>query len=287
MRRIFTFVVILFLLASVTRDFFAASDVMAIEKEATVISVAVGQDAAAVEREEVLRRLLFNAVGKSNALEVKRLLELGAPIDGRDRYGWTALMRAAQGFGLIGSSKIDIVKMLIDAHADINSRANCGFTALMHACGDSKQDKVRLLLAAGADIDTQSRYGDTALIMASSYFCKAHHSTSIALEEQQNQAYLAHIRMLILAGANVALTKEGKTALDMMRKNGLEKEFLQAMEDKVLYESRYVKIFSLLTDHTLLPLVLVDLVTEYEVEEEYAFLLERERNIKKRLSEKR
>ena len=281
MKRVSVFAMILLL--GIVQESFTASAALAAETEAKIISVVVGQDAAAVEREEILRRSLFNAVGKSDMSEVKRLLALGAPIDGRDRYGWTALMCAAQGPELVGSSKIDIVKMLIDARADINSRANCGSTALMKACFDSEQDKVKVLLAAGVDINTQNIFEDSALMAASLYAG----NTKTSGFEREYQAHLAQIRKLIFAGADVALVQERKTALDVAREKGFEKELLQMMEDKVVYESRCAEVFSLLTEYALLPIVLVDLIKEYEIEQEYAFLLERARNMQKRVGKKR
>ena len=71
------FIVVVLFLVGVQQSFCAASDAVAAETVVKVISVVVGQDAAAVEREEVLRRLLFNAVERSDISEVKRLLALG------------------------------------------------------------------------------------------------------------------------------------------------------------------------------------------------------------------
>ena len=68
---------------------------------------------------------LFQALQKSDATAVKRLLERGTDPNARDADGTPALMAAAL------YSTADCVKLLLDRGADPNATNKAGATALM------------------------------------------------------------------------------------------------------------------------------------------------------------
>ncbi len=97
---------------------------------------------------------------------VRILLDAGAVVNARNRFGDTALMWA------IGSDS-EIIRILLDAGADVNARDNDRFsegdggnTALIMASGKGDSEVVRMLLNAGADIDAKNNSGNTALMSA-------------------------------------------------------------------------------------------------------------------------
>lgn len=84
---------------------------------------------------------------------VRKAIADGANINIQARYGWTALMHAAD------LNDIEKVKLLIKAKADLNIQCNRYWTALMHAAFYGKTEIVKLLINAGADINIKDRGG--------------------------------------------------------------------------------------------------------------------------------
>lgn len=97
-------------------------------------------------------------VGAEDRLRAE--LEEGAPVDGRNQHGQTALMLAAQ------SRCVNCLKALLEAGADIDARDNQGRTALM-AAASNHLGAVELLLAADANVNAHANSGATALTVAS------------------------------------------------------------------------------------------------------------------------
>ena len=98
----------------------------------------------------------------------------------------------------------DVVRELISAKADVNARSHGGDTALMLASHGAYHDPVVVeeLLKAGAEVDAVDDLGSTALM------------------EACGQAREQAVRVLLQAGANVALTnKKGRSALHMAKTN--------------------------------------------------------------------
>jgi ankyrin repeat protein len=77
---------------------------------------------------------------------IDRLLESGADVDARDRYGQTALMLAAP------RGHEAAVRRLIEAGADLDVTAKYGLSALMLAVVNHQGAVARALAAAGADL---------------------------------------------------------------------------------------------------------------------------------------
>ncbi len=101
--------------------------------------------------------LLMIAVRDNHPDMARRLLDLKARVDPRNRYGETALMLAA------ANGDLELVKLLVDRGAKINLS---GWNPLIYAAWRSQTEVVRYLLDKGADIDAAAPSGVTALMMA-------------------------------------------------------------------------------------------------------------------------
>ncbi len=86
------------------------------------------------------------AVADGDVQRVRALLDRGIDVDARDRYGQTALMRAAH------AGQREIVETLVAYRANLNMTAKYGLSALMLAVVAGHADVARLLATAGADL---------------------------------------------------------------------------------------------------------------------------------------
>lgn len=105
------------------------------------------------------------AVLRGLVSDVERLAAAGADINGRDRYGQTALMVAAR------EGHADLVRWLVDRGADLNHTAKFGLSALMLAALRGHAAIVQALVDAGADLTLRGTgapgfHGKTALDLA-------------------------------------------------------------------------------------------------------------------------
>lgn len=91
---------------------------------------------------------------------VRRLLDGGADINGRDALGRTALIAAAAEPGTA------MVRLLLERGAGLEARDRDGSDALMAAVMKGRLQNVSLLLDAGAQIDARNPLGETALMVA-------------------------------------------------------------------------------------------------------------------------
>jgi uncharacterized protein len=85
-----------------------------------------------------------NAITRADIQIVNDLLGRGTDVDGRDRYGQTALMLAAH------AGHLEIVEIAHQANLDIT--AKFGLSALMLALVAGHADVTRVLARAGADL---------------------------------------------------------------------------------------------------------------------------------------
>jgi len=133
--------------------------------------------------------------GDPEALSVVRvLLAADADINGRDRDGETALMKATE-----YRSDIRVVRALLSAGADVNVRNRYGSTPLREAAGYAHNlPAVQALLAAGAQVDARNgNDGCTALARAA----QRHNDVQV-------------VRTLLDAGADAnARCRDGSTPL--------------------------------------------------------------------------
>ncbi len=87
-----------------------------------------------------------DAIKRGDIQIVHDLLERGAEVNARDRYGQTGLMLASH------AGHREIVETLIAHRADLNRSAKFGLSALMLAIVAGHAEVARLLAKAGADL---------------------------------------------------------------------------------------------------------------------------------------
>ncbi len=103
---------------------------------------------------------LVAAAAAGNAGVLQRLLDLGLPVDGRDRAGSTGLIRAAGGGHLAAAT------FLLDRGAAIDARADTGMTALGAAVVAGQPELVRLLVERGSRVEERLARDTTAVLVA-------------------------------------------------------------------------------------------------------------------------
>lgn len=89
---------------------------------------------------------LMEAAAKGRLADVKRLLDSGADVNGKDESCGTALDEAVK------SGHSDVVKLLLDKGAIISAKCTSDWPALERAAGKRKWDVVKVLLDRGADL---------------------------------------------------------------------------------------------------------------------------------------
>lgn len=92
-----------------------------------------------------LTEQLAEALRRSDAVSVRRLLDVGADVNAKLVDGVTPLMVAAD------CGAADLVELLIKAGAAVDEHDRNGFTALMFAAGRGDFRSAEALLEAGAD----------------------------------------------------------------------------------------------------------------------------------------
>jgi ankyrin repeat protein/truncated hemoglobin YjbI len=137
----------------------------------------------------------------SNELHrVTVLLDYGASLEDRGRYGLTALHYAVRG------GKLPLIKLLLERGADADALDENGLTPLLHLSKTrSKADPVpvmELLAASGANVDARDETQSTLLM----YFARRGH--------------VGAVRWLLAHGADRnARNRSGKTAAELGRAN--------------------------------------------------------------------
>jgi ankyrin repeat protein len=145
------------------------------------------------------RTALYEAVANGNEAVVQLLLKANAATDIKTNRGWTGLCEAA------ADGHEAIVNLLLEANAKVETKDVSGMTALYHASQNGHEAIVKLLLEANAEVDAKDVSGITPLHQAS-----------------QNGSE-AIVKLLLEAKANVD-TKDvsGMTALHRASQNGHE-----------------------------------------------------------------
>ncbi len=110
--------------------------------------------------QEELNKKLFEAIIHSLGFNtIKTLVEQGADVKAKNRYGSTVLHWAVQ-----CENNLDVVKYLVEQGAEIKATNRYGRTVLHGAveCKDNL-DVVKFLVEQDADVDAVDRYGRTVL----------------------------------------------------------------------------------------------------------------------------
>lgn len=122
----------------------AADDLDYIEKEKQPVTVDV---------EDFLK-----AVNSGDLLQVKELMSRGAPVNGKNKSGETALHVAAE------AGHKEIVDLLLKAGATVDAKNDCKRTPLALAANNGHAAVAELLIAAGADLEARDFEGATPFL---------------------------------------------------------------------------------------------------------------------------
>lgn len=113
---------------------------------ALLLLVALAAVAAAQDPKQALNEQLYEAARKGDAAEVKALLDKGADVNAKFRYGATALFKAAE------RGHTEVVKLLIERGADVTVKDTFyGANALYWAMDKGHTGVVRAILAKSAE----------------------------------------------------------------------------------------------------------------------------------------
>ncbi len=94
---------------------------------------------------------LFEAIERGDRGGVMDNIRNGADLNGKDRRGYTPLIRA------VHTEDIQIINMLLEAGADVNGTDDFGFTPLMYAASSGNTEIIRMLLKNGANPDYRTQ----------------------------------------------------------------------------------------------------------------------------------
>jgi hypothetical protein len=100
---------------------------------------------------------LISSAQRGSKSDIESWLSRGAPVNGIDAKGQTALMAAAE------NGHSDAAKLLLERGANVNARDNRGRVALMEAVAAGHDDTVKLLLRWNADVNAVDASGMTSL----------------------------------------------------------------------------------------------------------------------------
>ncbi|HEV2601735.1 MAG TPA: ankyrin repeat domain-containing protein [Candidatus Babeliales bacterium] len=133
-------------------------------EEFTAKQKALGAEQQSVV-EEAIKRLInmdiFMAMEMPNAITlIEELVARGADINGKNKYGETALMYA------VNHNKLDVIKWLLQMGVDKEVRSSRGRTVLFDAVARNNVESVNMLLQAGANKNVRDDQGGTVLFQA-------------------------------------------------------------------------------------------------------------------------
>jgi ankyrin repeat protein len=100
------------------------------------------------------------AATKGHEAVARLLLEKGADLESKDKYGNTLLL------GAVFKGQEAVVRFLLENGADLESKNNDGSTPLIVAVFKKHEALIRLLLEKGADLESKNNEGNTPLLQA-------------------------------------------------------------------------------------------------------------------------
>ena len=111
-----------------------------------LVALALAPHALAQDPKQALNDQLYEAARKGDVAEVKAVLDRGADVNAKFRYGATALFKAAE------RGHTEVVKLLIERGADVNVKDTFyGATAMTWALNKEHTGVIRAILAKSAD----------------------------------------------------------------------------------------------------------------------------------------
>ncbi|HKG13159.1 MAG TPA: ankyrin repeat domain-containing protein [Pyrinomonadaceae bacterium] len=111
-----------------------------------LLALALAAPAAAQDAKQALNEQLYEAARKGDAAEVKAVLDKGADVNAKFRYGATALFKAAE------RGNTEVVKLLIERGADVTVKDTFyGATAISWAMQKGHTGVVRAILAKSTE----------------------------------------------------------------------------------------------------------------------------------------
>src|ERR1044072_6505884 len=131
-----------------------------------LLAFALVASASAQDPKQALNEQLYEAARKGDAAEVKALLDKGADVNAKFRYGATALFKAAE------RGNTEVVKLLIVRGADVNVKDTFyGASALSWALQKGHTGVVRAIVAksteeAGDVLITGAGSGNAEMVSA-------------------------------------------------------------------------------------------------------------------------
>lgn len=160
-----------------------------------------------------LNNQLFEAVRKGDAAAVTSLLDRGADVNAKFRYGMTALFKAAE------RGNADVVKVLLDRGVDVKVKDTFyQATAMTWALNGKHYDVVRMLLQKGSDgaedvltQGTQESNPELVKMALDSGALKPEHLTVALAVSEGNEKNAAIVEMLKKAGAQPPLAIDAAT----------------------------------------------------------------------------
>ena len=129
--------------------------VLTIAALAAMVSCSDGEPRPAPSADQLL-----TAAAAGDTAAVQRLVEEGAPLDGRDAQGRTALLAAIEG------AHVDAALALIQRGADINAQAANLDTPWLLAGARGHADVLAAMIPRRPDLSIRNRFGGNALIPA-------------------------------------------------------------------------------------------------------------------------
>jgi hypothetical protein len=175
-----------------------------------LLTLALALAAAAQDQKQALNEQLYEAARKGDPVEVKAVLDRGADVNAKFRYGATALFKAAE------RGHTEVVRLLIERGADVNIKDTFyGATAMTWALDKGHTGVVRAILAKSADGAGQVllrgvRSGNAELVSAALETGKvpAESLTAALVAAGSDEKKGALVEMLRKAGAQPPLEVE-------------------------------------------------------------------------------